>query len=81
MILWCWMRRTRWRRWRRITLGLSVSESQVRYLLHSLFAEKTHRGFLATLDNLDTLAAITAVDEAERAANELFETARPMASK
>ena len=52
--------------------GLSCRESQVRYLLHSLFAAKTHRGFLATLDNLDTLAAAAAVDEAERAANELL---------
>ncbi len=53
--------------------GLSVSESQVRYLLHSLFASKTSRGFLATLENLDTLAASHAVDHAEAAANQTFE--------
>ncbi len=53
--------------------GLSVSESQVRYLLHSLFQTKTSRGFLATLENLDTLAATEAVHQAEGAANNLFE--------
>jgi len=53
--------------------GLSVSESQVRYLLHSLFSAKTTRGFLATLDILDTLAAQDAIDRTERAANEFFE--------
>src|SRR5205823_2755503 len=53
--------------------GLSVSESQVRYLLHSLFSAKTSRGFLATLDNLDTLAASHAVNAAEAAANHTFE--------
>jgi ATP-dependent DNA helicase DinG len=53
--------------------GISVSESQIRYLLHSLFAEKTRRGFLATLENLDTLAAIGAVHDANDATNQLFE--------
>jgi ATP-dependent DNA helicase DinG len=53
--------------------GLSVSESQVRYLLHSLFSPKTSRGLLATLESLDTLAAQEAVDRTERAANEFFE--------
>ena len=53
--------------------GLSVSESQVRYLLHSLFVEKTQRGFLATLDNIDNLAAVEKVHEAEQAANQFFE--------
>ncbi|HUO07267.1 MAG TPA: helicase C-terminal domain-containing protein [Phycisphaerae bacterium] len=53
--------------------GLSVSESQVRYLLHSLFAEKTQRGFLATLDNVDNLAAVEKVHEAEVATNLFFE--------
>ncbi len=53
--------------------GLSVSESQVRYLLHSLFVEKTRRGFLATLDGIDNLAAIEAVGEAEVATNRMFE--------
>jgi ATP-dependent DNA helicase DinG len=53
--------------------GLSVSESQVRYLLHSLFAEKTQRGFLATLENVDNLAAVEKVHEAEQAANRFFE--------
>jgi ATP-dependent DNA helicase DinG len=53
--------------------GLSVSESQVRYLLHSLFSAKTHRGFLATLEDLDTLAAVEAVHAAEDATNRLFE--------
>ena len=53
--------------------GLSVSESQVRYLLHSLFVEKTRRGFLATLDNVDNLAAVEKVYEAEQAANRFFE--------
>lgn len=31
--------------------GLSCSESQVRFLLHSLLAERTGRGFLASLEN------------------------------
>jgi ATP-dependent DNA helicase DinG len=53
--------------------GLSVSESQVRYLLHSLFQARTSRGFLATLDNLDTLAAAEAVHQSEVATNQLFE--------
>ncbi len=53
--------------------GLSVSESQVRYLLHSLFVEKTQRGFLATLENIDNLAAVEKVHEAEQAANQFFE--------
>jgi ATP-dependent DNA helicase DinG len=53
--------------------GLSVSESQVRYLLHSLFSPKTRRGFLATLDSLDNLAAIEAVHETEVATNRMFE--------
>ena len=53
--------------------GLSISESQVRYLLHSLFASRTQCGFLATLDNLDTLAAVEAVHNAEDATNQLFE--------
>ncbi|MGN6367061.1 MAG: ATP-dependent DNA helicase [Phycisphaerae bacterium] len=53
--------------------GLSISESQVRYLLHSLFVEKTQRGFLATLDNVDNLAAVEKVHEAEQAANRFFE--------
>lgn len=54
--------------------GLSVSESQVRYMLHSLFATRTQRGFLATLDDLDTLAAVEAVHNAEDATNALFES-------
>ncbi len=53
--------------------GLSISESQVRYLLHSLFSGKTTRGFLATLDNLDTLGAIAAVEQAEAGTNDLFD--------
>src|SRR4051812_7816314 len=53
--------------------GLSISESQVRYLLHSLFASRTQRGFLATLDNMDTLAAVEAVHNAEDATNQMFE--------
>ena len=52
--------------------GISVSESQVRYLLHSLFS-KNSRGFLATLDSVDTLAAAEAVRAAEEGANRLFE--------
>ncbi len=53
--------------------GISVSESQVRYLLHSLLSAKTTRGFLATLDNLDTLAAQAAIENTERATNEFFD--------
>jgi ATP-dependent DNA helicase DinG len=53
--------------------GISVSETQVRYLLHSLFAPKNARGFLATLDDLDTLAAQEALDRTEFAANEFFD--------
>ncbi len=53
--------------------GISVSESQVRYLLHSLFVSKTQRGFLATLDNLDNLAAVEAVQETEVATNWMFQ--------
>ncbi len=53
--------------------GLSVSETQVRYLLHSLFSFKTSRGFLATLENLDTLAAQEMVDRAEGATNQFFD--------
>jgi ATP-dependent DNA helicase DinG len=53
--------------------GISVSESQVRYLLHSLFQERTSRGFLATLENLDTLAAVDAVHHADLATHQLFE--------
>ncbi len=54
--------------------GLSVSESQVRYLLHSLLSSRTHRGFLATLDDLDVLAAGEAVHQAEEAADGFFES-------
>ncbi|HVT79572.1 MAG TPA: helicase C-terminal domain-containing protein [Phycisphaerae bacterium] len=53
--------------------GLAISESQVRYLLHSLFSGKTTRGFLATLDNLDTLSAIAAVEQADTSTNSFFE--------
>jgi ATP-dependent DNA helicase DinG len=53
--------------------GLSVSESQVRYLLHSLFSGKTTRGFLATLENFDTLGAIAAVEQADASTHDFFE--------
>ncbi len=52
--------------------GLSVSESQVRYLLSSLYAEKYHRGFLATLGQLDAVEAIDAVYAAGQAADDMF---------
>jgi ATP-dependent DNA helicase DinG len=54
--------------------GLSISESQVRYLLHSLFSTRNSRGFLATLENLDTLGAIDAITTAEEATNRVFES-------
>ncbi|MCL2645746.1 MAG: DEAD/DEAH box helicase [Phycisphaerales bacterium] len=54
--------------------GLSVSEASVRYLLHSLFTEKTHRGFLATLENMDTLPSIAAIQTADAATNDFFES-------
>lgn len=56
--------------------GLSISETGVRYLLHSLFAHKTQRGFLASLDymgKVDTLSAIAAVNGAEDACDKTFE--------
>jgi len=53
--------------------GLNISESGVRHLLHSLYAEKTHRSFLATLDNIDTLPAVTAVERAGKACNAFFD--------
>ena len=54
--------------------GIAVSEFQVRHLLNSLFVEKTQRGFLSTLENLDVLAASEAVFEANHAADVLFES-------
>ncbi len=53
--------------------GLSLSEGSVRYLLHSLFATRTQRGFLATLEKVDTLAAAEAVGEVETAAERMFD--------
>jgi ATP-dependent DNA helicase DinG len=57
--------------------GLSLSESGVRYLLHSLFVAKSQRGFLATLDyhgKVDSLPAIGAVHETEDACDKTFES-------
>ena len=54
--------------------GISLSESAVRYLLHSLFAPRAQRGFLAGLEKVDTLAAIGAVNEADDACNRTFES-------
>jgi len=53
--------------------GLSVSEGSVKYLLHSLFSTRTQRGFLATLEKLDTMAAAEAVGEVETAAERMFD--------
>ena len=53
--------------------GISVSESQVRYLLHSLHSARTHRGFLATLDDLEVLGAVAAVEAVEGACDRMFE--------
>jgi ATP-dependent DNA helicase DinG len=56
--------------------GLSISETGVRYLLHSLFVHKTQRGFLTTLDytgSVDTLGAIAAVNQTQEACDRTFE--------
>jgi ATP-dependent DNA helicase DinG len=53
--------------------GLSISESQVRYVLNAIFQERTQRGFLASLDSYDVLPASEAVREASRAADATFE--------
>lgn len=54
--------------------GLSLSESQIRYLMHSLFSDRNQRGFLATLDSVDTLPAVEAVHAASDAADKMFDT-------
>jgi len=53
--------------------GISISEAAVRHLLTSLFVERTQRGFLATLDKLDALAAMQAVGAAGKACDGMFE--------
>ncbi len=45
-------------------LGLSLKESQVRYLLSSLHQSRQGRGFLASLKEMDVKPAIEAVDNA-----------------
>jgi ATP-dependent DNA helicase DinG len=53
--------------------GLSISEFQIRHLLNSLFVERTQRGFLSTIDNIDAVPASEAVFETNRAADALFD--------
>ncbi len=53
--------------------GLTVSESSIRHLLSSLFVERNQRGFLATLDKVDPLAAVHAVGEVGQACDRMFE--------
>lgn len=60
--------------------GLTCSESQVRFLLHSLLSERTGRGFLPSLENrLNDDAqgllnkAVHAVEDAMRAAEAFFD--------
>ena len=56
--------------------GMSVSESQVRFLLSALINRRTNRGFLATMKSPDDELlhrVVNEVDKVERAANALFE--------
>jgi ATP-dependent DNA helicase DinG len=53
--------------------GLKLSEYGVRHVLQSLFTERTGRGFLPTLHDLDTSSALHAVSTAHRATDTLFE--------
>ncbi|MEX0745111.1 MAG: helicase C-terminal domain-containing protein, partial [Phycisphaeraceae bacterium] len=56
--------------------GLSVSESQVRFLLGALYNSRTNRGFLASVRKVDTDLLARCVDmvtQAEQAANAQFD--------
>ena len=55
--------------------GLSISETGIRHLLGALFAERTQRGFLSTLDSwsIDVSPAHEAVFQANRACDLTFE--------
>ncbi len=50
-------------------LGLSVSESQIRFLLNRLYNDRTHRGLLATCD---AEPAIRATEHARRSSNNFW---------
>lgn len=56
--------------------GLSITESQVGFLLHGLYADRTGKGFLASLQGkCDTAAldrAVAAVHAAQQASHEFF---------
>jgi ATP-dependent DNA helicase DinG len=53
--------------------GLSSGEAALRHLLSSLFNPRTQRGFLSTLETVDTTPATEAVFEAGQAVDRMFD--------